>query len=128
MLTLALHVLTGAGFGQTYKFSSGAQSIAPGHRLSYKDALRQVLGGFKYLVIFNYDLLCKPYMPQSLQETGHAAREFKQHMDEMINHERQLMERREIGSGNLISVLIRASEDGKAASYSLDDHEIMGKS
>lgn len=125
-LTLALHVLTGAGFGQTYDFASGAQSVVPGHKISYKDALREVLDGFIYLLIFNHDLLGKPYMPKSVRKTGRAAQEFKQYMREMIGRERQLMEKRDSNSGNLISSLVRASEEGKAASYSLDENEIMG--
>lgn len=39
-MTLALHVITAAGFGQSYDFASGTQEVSPGYTLSYRDALK----------------------------------------------------------------------------------------
>ena len=125
-MTLALHVLTAAGFGQSYSFSSDSQKLPQGHALSYRNALCEILTNFVPIIIFNHDLLRKSFMPKALQRTGLAIQEFKMYMSEMISRERQLIEKRDSGAGNLLSSLIRASEDGKAASQSLDDEEIMG--
>ena len=125
-LTLALHVLIGAGFGQSYSFTSGSQIVPPGHSLSYRDALCTLLSHFTPLIIFNHDLLCKSFMPKTLRKVGLAVKEFKKHMAEMISRERQLIEKRDSEASNLISSLIRASEEGKVESYSLSEEEIMG--
>ena len=125
-LTLALHVLTGAGFGQSYSFASGSQIIPRGHLLSYRDSLCTLLTNFTPLIIFNHDLLCQPFMPKTLRKVGLAVREFRQYMTEMISRERLLIEKRDSDASNLVSSLIRASEEGKAFSSSLNDEEIMG--
>ncbi|KAG8528171.1 uncharacterized protein KY384_007088 [Bacidia gigantensis] len=129
-LVLALHVLTRAGFGQEYSFNSGTKAIAPGHVLSYKDALCNLLDNFTVLIMFKHTILDKPYLPRYLRDVGLALREFKQYMTEMIDQERERMRLRDskpdVESENLITSLIRASEEGKAANYSLTDDEIMG--
>lgn len=126
-LTLALHVLTAAGFGQKYSFASNLQAPPAGHQLSYRDALNDLLRGFIPLLIFGPDNLRKWYMPKGVKAVGLALKEFKQYMTEMVSRERQLIEKRDSSNhANLISSLIRASEDGKSASQSLDDDEILG--
>ncbi|KAL9632197.1 MAG: hypothetical protein Q9164_005470 [Protoblastenia rupestris] len=125
-LTLALHVLTAAGFSQSYSFLSGPQTLPSGHKMSYRNALSGVLKNIVPIIVFNHEVLQKPYMPKSLQHVGQAVHEFKTYMTEMISRERQLIEKRDSDANNLISSLVRASEEGKAASNSLDDQEIVG--
>ncbi|KAL9098342.1 MAG: hypothetical protein Q9163_005984 [Psora crenata] len=125
-LTLALHVLTSAGFGQSYSFLSGPEILPPGHTMSYRNALRDVLTNFSTVISCNHELIKRPYMPKSLQKVGNAIQECRTYMAEMIHRERQLTEKRDSGAGNLLSSLIRAADDGKAASCSLNDEEIMG--
>ena len=127
-MTLALHVLTAAGFGQSYSFRAGPQIIPAGHVMTYRDALNICLVNFILLMIFNHDLLLSKWMPKTFQKTGLAAKEFRLYMSEMISGERQLIEKRAAGSGNLLSSLIRASDEGKAESSnsSLSDTEITG--
>ena len=125
-LTLALHVLTAAGFSQSYSFLSGPQTLPSDHKMSYRNALSGVLTNIAPIIVFNHEMLQKPFMPKSLQHAGQAVHEFKTYMTEMISRERQLIEKRDSDANNLISSLIRASEEGKAASNSLDDQEIVG--
>ena len=125
-MTLALHVLTAAGFGQSYDFSSHSQVLPKGHNLSYRDALNKVVRSFLILAVFNHDLLLSPWMPSALNKVGLAAREFRLYMAESIERERQLISQRSPESYNLISSLIRASEDGKAELSSLSADEITG--
>ena len=126
-LTLALHVLTAAGFGQEYSFASNLQAPPAGHQLSYRDALNDVLRGFLPLIVCGPDNLSKWYMPKGVKAVGLAVNEFKQYMKEMVTRERQLIEKRDSSNhANLISSLVRASEEGKSASQSLDDDEILG--
>ena len=131
-MTLALHVLTSAGFGFSYSFSENhIQTLPDGHELSYRDALHEVLSSFMSLVIFNHDHLRSKWMPSSLRRSGLAAAEFRQYMMETIERERSLVRsslyRPPNQSSNLVSALIRASEEGKTTTNdSLSDSEIMG--
>ena len=43
-MLLALHVLTGAGLGKSYKFGDGLRTPAAGHNMTYADALGIILG------------------------------------------------------------------------------------
>ena len=125
-LTLALHVLTGAGFGQQYSFKSGTQTLSGKHEMSYRDALNEVLKNIVFVIAFRRDLLNHFIMPKMLRKVGLAIKEFESYMREMIDHERVLVDKRDSDSGNLINSLIRSSEEGKAARESLSDDEIMG--
>ena len=43
-MLLALHVLSGAGFGISYSFESELTTPAAGHKMSYRDALADDFG------------------------------------------------------------------------------------
>ena len=94
--------------------------------MSYRDALCEVLRHFLVVIIFNHSLLTYSLMPKNLRRIGLAIGEFKSYMREMIDHERNLIDKRDSESGNLISSLLRASEEGASAKESLSDGEIMG--
>lgn len=125
-LTMALHVLTGAGFGQQYSFKAGRQTLPKNHAMSYRDALNEVLQNLVFVIIFRRDILNLSWMPKKLRRIGLAIKEFESYMREMIDHERTLIDNRDSDSANLISSLIRSSEEGKAARESLSDDEMMG--
>lgn len=125
-LTLALHVLTGAGFGQQYSFKTGTQTLPEKHLMSYRDALDEVLKNIIFVIVFRRDILNSAWVPKKLRKIGLAITEFESYMREMIEHERRLIDNRESDSANLISSLIRSSEEGRAAKEFLSDDEILG--
>ena len=129
---LALHVLTYAGFGMKYSYSDGVQHPQPGFTMSYRDALSLVLRNVILLFIIPRALLSVSFMPNKLRDLGQATKEFQKYMEEMLARERQLISDREPGKWNLISALIRASEEAKEVGgdesimQGLQDEEIFG--
>jgi cytochrome P450 len=84
----ALHVLTGAGFGRSYEFNSSLNVPDQGHTLSYREALRGVMGN-----IFITYAIAKVgglsfLLPASAQRVHKAIGEFKIYMQELVNQER----------------------------------------
>ena len=122
-LTLALHVLTSAGFGSSYSFKGDAQ-LPSGHQMSYRDALATVLRGIIPIFIIPHALFSLPFAPRSAKQLGLAIKEFKSYMGEMVEGERSRMNKRDPGTGNLMSSLIHASDQAKE--NALTDHEIYG--
>ena len=129
---MALHVLTSAGFGMSFRYSEGMQSLRPGYCMTYRDALQLILRNITLLVIFPQRLLRSSFAPKKLRNLGQATLDFKKYMEEMLTRERQLILNQESGTDNLMSALVRASEEAKAANAvggsnkGLADDEIYG--
>ncbi|KAH8805295.1 cytochrome P450, family 5, subfamily A [Xylogone sp. PMI_703] len=126
IMTLALHVLTAAGFGKTYEFTSGVQGVTEGYSMSYRDALKIVLAHLKAVIITN---ALPPFLiPRAYQGVRTAATEFKKHMVEMVEDERRRIKDDDGSRDNLMSVLLRSAQsetEGKARS-ALSNDEILG--
>ncbi|KAL8917237.1 MAG: hypothetical protein Q9208_008076 [Pyrenodesmia sp. 3 TL-2023] len=72
-------------------------------------------------------------MPKKLQRLGQAVREFQQYMDEMLARERSSASTEQSGTPNLMSALVRASDEasqskdlGQDSKRGLTDEEIFG--
>jgi cytochrome P450 len=129
-MKLALHVLSGAGFGKSYGFKTGMTAVPEGHSMSYRDALAAVLKNILLSMIVAKITAPMFLLPKILQNTRIAQAEFKKYMVEMVEEERALVSNgRPDQKENLMSVLVRANEasttDGKERS-SLSDEEIYG--
>jgi cytochrome P450 len=130
-LALALHVLTGAGFGKIYDFeASGVQEVLPGHSMSYRDALKVVLGNL-YGAIITVALgmqLPSFLIPKGMLDIKTAIIEFKKYMVEMVEEERVTIKDRVGEKDNLMSALLRSSqsEGGGKGRNALSDEEILG--
>ena len=94
--------------------------------MSYRNTLEEVLEKSMIVLFCNHKLLNYNFMLKNLRRIGLAIKEFKSYMREMMDHERTLINKRDSDSGNLITSLIRASDEGIAARESLSDEEIMG--
>ena len=128
-MTLALHVLTAAGFGKSYSFAGGLSNPAEGHSMTYKDALSIILANLITTIIQSSLKLPVWAMPGKLARVNEAVTNFKQYMVEMVEEERSSIAEREEDKDNLMSVLIRASESSKNDSKGrngLTDDEIYG--
>ncbi|PBP26529.1 cytochrome P450 [Diplocarpon rosae] len=127
VMTLALHVLTAAGFGKSYEFDGGVTKLTGNHTMSYKESLRTILSNIfvSYMVKSKNGL---SYIPQiKVLEVESALSEFKQYMKEMFEEEKT-----RVGSDSskdsLISALVRASESEKLGEgrSGLTDEEMYG--
>lgn len=130
-LALALHVLTGAGFGKTYDFDASAvQEVSPGHSMSYRDALKVVLGNLYGTVITVALGMQLPsfVIPKGIRDIQAAVIEFKKYMIEMVEEERTTIKSRAGEKDNLMSALLRSSqsEAGDKGRNVLSDEEILG--
>ena len=129
---LALHVLSGAGFGIPRSFNEGVQKLSPGHSMPYQDALLLILRNVVTLAVLPKELLSSPIFPKKLRNVGQAAKDFKKYMKQMLENERTLNTKRESDDSNLLSALIRASDEAKdtnsdrSSNLGLTDDEIYG--
>ena len=129
-MALALHVLTAAGFGKTYEFDSGVQKISTGHSMSYRDALKMVLGNLYGAIITSALFMNLPdfLTPSGVRKIKAAVIEFKIYMFEMVEEEKKTIRNRDGEKDNLMSVLLRSSQsesEGKGRT-ALNDEEIFG--
>jgi cytochrome P450 len=130
----ALHVLSGAGFGLSYDFDSSFTSPAAGHTMSYRDALKTIMGNLFVTFAIMSATIPTFLLPRKFSMVLEAITEFKKYMVDMVNSERIAYDRGEgPHNANLMASLIRASEEarqegsnGDAGSVSLTDDEIWG--
>ena len=132
-MLLALHVLTGAGFGMSYSFERELTTPAAGHKMSYRDALRTLLAHVFITIMIGSAKLPSWLLPRKVAVVGEAMKEFKQYMVEMVDKERAAHTRGDAAGANLMSSLVRASEEadraeekGVQSKGGLTDAEIYG--
>jgi cytochrome P450 len=130
-MKLALHVLSGAGFGKSYGFNAvGMTSVPEGHTMSYRDALALILKNLLVPIIASKVNAPSYLLPKFVQDMKNALAEFKKYMVEMVEEERALVKTgRPDQKENLMSVLVRANEYSAAGGKdrsSLTDEEIYG--
>ena len=98
----------------------------PGYTLSYRDALQCILSSFVLTFIVSASVLSLPVMPTGLRRVGAAVKEYRRYADEMLQQQRTSKPKVGLASNNLMSVLVRASDETKNLSQRLSDTEIIG--
>ncbi|MCJ1385982.1 hypothetical protein MMC17_009107 [Xylographa soralifera] len=106
--TLALHVLTYAGFQKSVPFKVDDSTV---DQVSTYRALSIILRNALLLMVVPHRLLALPFLPTSWAQIGWAVTEFKKNMTDLIEEENILISKSKPGSGTLVSNLVRASED-----------------
>lgn len=131
--TIALHVLTSVGFGLSYPFHGGVRDLPAGHTMTYRDALSLCLRNTITFSILSRKTLSRSFLPKKLRTVGLAVKEFQTYMEEMLSHQRAGVEKHEHESPNLMSALVRASEEARRTQdesrshrLGLSDDEIFG--
>ena len=131
--TIALHVLTSVGFGHSYSFHGGVRDLPAGHTMTYRDALSLCLRNTITFSILSRKTLSRSFLPKKLRTVGLAVKEFQTYMEEMLSHQRAGVEKHEHESPNLMSALVRASEEARSTQdesrshrLGLSDDEIFG--
>jgi cytochrome P450 len=126
-MTLALHVLCQAGFGQSYAFGEGVATASEGHTMSYRDSLKAILDNLVIVFTVASKKIPTWMVPAKVLMVQTAFIEFKQYMAEMVEAERTSANG--IVKDNLMSSLFRASEVEAQSSQGrngLTDEEIFG--
>ncbi|KAF2195625.1 cytochrome P450 [Zopfia rhizophila CBS 207.26] len=129
---VALHVLSAAGFGISHDFHGGARKPAEGYQMSHIESLMTVLNHLIMIIAFPWNLkFLNLLLPEKIRRIGTAVREFRRYMDDMITNERRAMAKEQgMSKPNLISALIRTSDEAKtsgaSSSVRLSDDEIKG--
>jgi cytochrome P450 len=118
--TLSLNVLASIGFNRGYKFIASSKTI-PDQEKSYRGALAIVLDNALLMMLIPPTLLLLPLVPASWARIGRATEEFRNHMTDLLAEERRLLADGLPSSGNLISSLVRASEEEKERKNSSTD-------
>ncbi|MCJ1244328.1 hypothetical protein MMC30_001526 [Trapelia coarctata] len=109
--TLSLHVLAGAGLGKFYTFQSASDILGKSNSMDYRESLYTILQNAVLVIMFSPRLLLLPFMPSKLRHVGKAIAEFNSYMMGVLAEEKEMVSQRKPGTGNLMSSLVRASEE-----------------
>lgn len=109
--TLALNVLAATGFGRSYKFHGHNSSHSEDENKEYRGALSTLMDNALFLMLVPHNILNSKLVPRSWARIGHAAHSFKKYMLDMLDHENRLLAQKQPGTSQLVSSLLRASED-----------------
>jgi cytochrome P450 len=130
--TLALHVITYAGFGISYHFSRALDTVREGFSMSYADSLYSVMENLLLLMLVPSRTYSFPILPKALKDFKVAVADFKRYMIEMVDLAKARVSEAESVHPNLLNTLVQKSEEllvesgGITASNSLSDDEIYG--
>ncbi|KAI9645858.1 hypothetical protein NHQ30_005294 [Ciborinia camelliae] len=113
--TLALHVLAYVAFQKSYPFDSISHTTAKDQKsLTYRDSIAIILENVLLILVLPEISFTLPFLPQSLQQVGWAIKSFREHMAAQVEAEKKSIQSGESGTGNLVSNLVRASDEGVA--------------
>ncbi|KAI1363650.1 cytochrome P450 [Xylaria arbuscula] len=131
--TLSLHVLSKAGFGKSFKFQSqDDQGVDANSALNYKESLKTVLDNCILVMALGTKFLSRPWLPAKLRNVHQACVAFQRHMTSVYEEEKRAHAEGVSSDRNLLSSLIRASnEEARSSSTStssggLTESEIYG--
>jgi cytochrome P450 len=137
-VTLALNVLTCAGFGRSARFQNSDDGPSTRNTMTFQESLLTVLQNLFLVMVVPESILPMPFLPKSFARVSQAVKDYKRYMIELLNDERKLISEGIRGADNLISVLIRNSDATKAVAHAgvsvkseesrggLSDKEIFG--
>lgn len=109
--TLTLHVLSSAGFGKSYPFQGSTEAAKEASPLNHRDALSMILENTMIILVFGPKFLARLSRPKKLARLGQATVTFKKYMTDILEEEKSLMAQGKSGKGNLMTSLIRASDE-----------------
>ncbi len=79
--------------------------------MSYPDSMSLIIQNAVIVMQLPPRLLWLPFLPKKIARVGKAIVAFKKPMPTVLNKERSLVSQRKRGAGNLMSSLVRASEE-----------------
>jgi cytochrome P450 len=125
---IALHVITGAGFGVPFTWNKSSDEVWPKHTLSFRDAVSNLVNNLLPLVVLPKVVRQLPV--QSLRTVEEAYGEFGTYLREILAREKALSKegKDQDAHPNLLSALVKHAamvEEG-GVSAALTDQEIIG--
>lgn len=133
--TLALNVLTMAGFGVEHHFRTELNKPGNGHSITYHQALAAVMRNILLALVIPKWVFGLPVLPKSLAEYGSSTREFQEYLGSMLSDAKVRLRSGDEMPANLLSTLVQKSEEVKheennkgqgGKKNGLDDDEITG--
>ena len=124
---LSLHVLASAGFGVSNPFASAREPPAPDFTMTYREALSLILEYTLVVIAVPKALLNLPFMPMNWRRASQATTEFQRYMTNMLESEKQLISQKLPGAVNLMSSMVRGSEEARQASAENDQDNSVPK-
>ncbi|PQE30165.1 cytochrome p450 protein [Rutstroemia sp. NJR-2017a WRK4] len=110
--TLALHVLAFVAFQKSYPFGSISHNTAQDQTsLTYRDSISIILENVLVIMVLPEKTFTLPFMPKSFRQVGWAMKSFRDYMSAQVTAEKKLIQNGEAGAGNLVSNLVRASDE-----------------
>jgi len=125
LMKLAMHVLSGAGFGRKYDFGQSVTDVPEGYTMSYRDALALILTNLVTAILARDLPIPNSIAPKGLVKMRTALAEFTRYMEAMVQQERTTMHKDDSTKVNLLSALVRALETNEGRG-SLSDSELYG--
>ncbi|KAF2651590.1 cytochrome P450 [Lophiostoma macrostomum CBS 122681] len=122
--TFSLNVLSSAGFGKSYPFQGHEEQSTTERAANYKDSLQTILDNCILLFILGTGLISTKCMPRKISNLHRAVVNFKTYMTEVYEAEKAAISKGTSTSKNLMSALIRASQDHRDGG--LSESEIYG--
>ncbi|KAH6670774.1 cytochrome P450 monooxygenase-like protein [Halenospora varia] len=132
---LALHVLTGAGFGMTYQFRGSLDVPGKGFRFTYRDALDIAMSDVILLMVVPKIVYSLPSgcLPEKLGKYKAAVDEFKRYLVDMVDAAKARAVLGEPAHPDLLNTLVQKSQEADQDLKSeaqgkngLSDEEIYG--
>jgi cytochrome P450 len=112
--TLALHVLAYAAFHKSYPFKSMANAeVQNTNPSTYRDWISIILENALIIMVLPESAFSPSFMPLKWQRIGWAIKNFREYMLKQIEDERNLMQSGKQGTGDLVSNLVRASDNAE---------------
>ena len=124
---LSLHVLASAGFGMSYPFTSAREPPASDFTMTYREALSLILEYALVVIAVPKILLKLPFVPKNWARASQATTEFQRYMTNMLEREKHLISQRAPGAANLMSSLVRGSEEARQADTENDKDRTVPK-
>jgi cytochrome P450 len=113
---VALHVLSGAGFGHTHDFSTGLGEVPQGHIKSLRDDLMFLLTNLLRVLLFGKLWLPKFMMPNYVKELQDTSADFNLYLKEMVSYHKATTQGGGGGArldASMVSALVEANEAAK---------------
>lgn len=126
--TLSLHVLSRAGFGKSFRFKPHDETKASSSgSTNYSEPLQVILENCVLILALGTKFFAKPWIPRKFQAIHEALVSFQAYMTTVYEEEKRVFaEGRSTTDHNLMTLLIRASQDEATSSGGLTEGEIYG--
>ena len=126
---ITIHVLMGAGMGDSVPWKNDDEEIPPGFKMTYMGATQTVMDSVIGPIFLPVALLCRwpSWLPGygMMSKLGLAKQEFIRHTDRLLDEERRRIGEKSTRN-NIMSQMLRASEQDSTSGKALSDDEMKG--